>query len=159
MDRLGEARLSNLGLVLLGAGLAFTGLAKGWPLLIAGFTLMPLGTAFLFPCVTGLLSRVVPGNERGLYMGVQHTFGGVSRVAFPIASGVLMDHFGVGVPFWISGILVIATLPLARGISAVVPHTTPVPPLAQQISAADVTAEFPVEPAGEGGVPETKTSG
>jgi multidrug resistance protein len=159
VDRLGEARLSNLGLVLLGAGLAFTGLAKGWPLLIAGFTLMPLGTAFLFPCVTGLLSRVVPGNERGLYMGVQHTFGGVSRVAFPIASGVLMDHFGVGVPFWISGILVIATLPLARGISAVVPHTTPVPPLAQQISAADVTAEFPVEPAGEGGVPETKTSG
>ena len=71
--------------------------------LFLGFTLMPLGTAFLFPCVTGLLSRVVPDNERGLYMGVQHTFGGVSRVLFPVAAGLLMDRFGVGVPFWICG--------------------------------------------------------
>lgn len=159
VDLLGEARLSRLGLLLLGAGLGLTGLSQGWPLLIAGFTLMPLGTAFLFPCVTGLLSRVVPSNERGLYMGVQHTFGGVSRVAFPVASGVLMDRFGVGVPFWISGLLVIATVPLARGIAGALPHPTPVPPLAQQISAADVTAEFPVEPAAQSGPAERDRGG
>src|SRR5215216_6256584 len=69
VDLLGDARLSRLGLILLGAGLACTGLASHGGLLLLGFTLMPLGTAFLFPCVTGLLSRVVPGNERGLYMG------------------------------------------------------------------------------------------
>src|SRR6266542_4242830 len=92
VDRLGEARLSRLGVVLLAAGLACTGLARSGPLLGLGFTLMPLGTAFLFPCVTGLLSRVVPAAERGLYMGVQHTFGGVSRVAFPIAAGLAIDR-------------------------------------------------------------------
>jgi len=149
VDRLGEPRLSNLGIVVLALGLALTGMGHDWLLLLPGFTLMPLGTAFLFPCVTGMLSRVVPGNERGLYMGVQHTFGGASRVVFPVAAGVLMDRFGVGVPFWISGLLVIATLPLARGISMTTRTDTPEAAIARRISAADVTAEFPVEPGGK----------
>ena len=117
VDRLGEARLSRLGIVILALGLAATGLATGYPMLAAGFTLMPLGTAFIFPCVTGLLSTVVASNERGLYMGVQHTFGGVSRVAFPILAGFLMDHAGVGVPFWLSAILVLVTLPLTATLA------------------------------------------
>src|SRR5690349_901567 len=125
VDRLGEARLSRVGLVLLAAGLVCTGLGTHAVLIFAGFTLMPLGTAFLFPCVTGLLSRVVPSSERGLYMGVQHTFGGVSRVAFPIAAGFLMDRFGVGVPFWLSGLLVLAALPLVWALTGIVPADTP----------------------------------
>lgn len=120
VDRLGEARLSRLGIVILALGLATTGLATGYPMLAVGFTLMPIGTAFIFPCVTGLLSTVVASNERGLYMGVQHTFGGVSRVAFPILAGYLMDHAGVGVPFWLSAILVLVTLPLTATLATYV---------------------------------------
>jgi len=119
VDRLGEARLSALGIVLLAAGLAATGLAHGWPVLLLGFTLMPLGTAFLFPCVTSLLSRVVPAGDRGLYMGVQHTWGGVSRVVFPVAAGLLMDRFGVGVPYWAAALLLLAALPLTRALARV----------------------------------------
>jgi hypothetical protein len=52
-------------------------------------------------------------------MGVQHTYGGVSRVVFPIAAGFLMDRFGVGVPFWISGILVLGTLALTGTLGGV----------------------------------------
>lgn len=144
VDRLGEARLARLGIVILAAGLTATGLGRGSVALAAGFTLMPLGTAFLFPCVTGLLTRVVPGPERGLYMGVQHTFGGVSRVAFPIAAGLLIDRFGVGVPFWLAGALVLATLPLTRSIGRR-PEPEPAEAAAAlRIAAADITAEFPV---------------
>ena len=146
VDRLGETRLSRLGLVVLAAGLAATGLARSWTLLAVGFTLMPLGTAFVFPCVTGLLSRVVPSGERGLYMGVQHTFGGISRVVFPIAAGILMDALGVGVPFWIAGLLVLVTLPLTRAM-VTQPGVEPREAVeARQLAAADLTAEFPVEP-------------
>ncbi|HEY8197159.1 MAG TPA: MFS transporter, partial [Gemmatimonadales bacterium] len=145
VDLLGEARLSRLGLVLLAAGLGCTGLAAHGGIVLLGFTLMPLGTAFLFPCVTGLLSRVVPGNERGLYMGVQHTFGGVSRVLFPVAAGLLMDRFGVGVPFWISGLLVLATLPFAWGLAESLPPESPATVAVRMVSSADVTGEFPVE--------------
>jgi multidrug resistance protein len=144
VDLLGDARLSRLGIVLLAAGLACTGLASHVPILFLGFTLMPLGTAFLFPSVTGLLSRVVPGNERGLYMGVQHTFGGVSRVLFPIGAGLLMDRFGLGVPFWIAGLLVLVTLPVAwKLVSSPAPESPPTS-AARAVSAADVTGEFPV---------------
>lgn len=149
VDWLGEARLTRLGLVLLGAGLALTGLAHDGGVLLAGFTLMPLGTAFVFPCVTGLLSRVVAGAERGLYMGVQHTFGGVSRVAFPIAAGVLMDRFGVGVPFWIAGLLVLATLPLTGALAGyLLPAAVPAPAL--RVSAADITGEVPLVTTSDG---------
>jgi multidrug resistance protein len=149
VDLLGEARLSRLGLVLLAAGLSCTGLAAHGGLVLLGFTLMPLGTAFLFPCVTGLLSRVVPGNERGLYMGVQHTFGGVSRVLFPVGAGLLMDRFGVGVPFWISGLLVLATLPFAWALAETLPPESPATVAVRVVSSADVTGEFPVEKAAE----------
>jgi MFS family permease len=145
VDLLGEARLSRLGLVLLAAGLGCTGLAAHGGILLLGFTLMPLGTAFLFPCVTGLLSRVVPGHERGLYMGVQHTFGGISRVLFPVGAGLLMDRFGVGVPFWIAGLLVLASLPLARALSDRLPPESADTVAVRAVSSADVTGEFPVE--------------
>jgi predicted MFS family arabinose efflux permease len=151
VDLLGEARLSRLGLVLLAAGLASTGLAVHGGLLFLGFTLMPLGTAFLFPCVTGLLSRVVPSHERGLYMGVQHTFGGVSRVMFPIGAGILMDRFGVGVPFWIAGLLVLCTLPLAWALADSLTPESPETVAVRTVSAADVTGEFPVEKVAEEG--------
>jgi MFS family permease len=149
VDRLGEARLSRLGIILLAAGLSATGLARGGPLLAAGFTLMPLGTAFLFPCITGLLSRAVPARDRGLYMGVQHTFGGISRVAFPVAAGILMDQFGVGVPFWAAGMLVLATLPLTEPLDRwleVAPAAASTATEARTIAAADITGEVRVEP-------------
>jgi MFS family permease len=151
VDRLGEPRLSRVGLFLLAAGLACTGLASNFGLLLLGFTLMPLGTAFLFPCVTGLLSRVVPSSERGLYMGVQHTFGGVSRVLFPIAAGFLIDRFGNGVPFWTSGLLVLATLPFAWGLAESLAPPSPAAAAVRLVSSADVTGEFPVQKVAEPG--------
>jgi MFS family permease len=147
VDRLGEARLARLGIVILAAGLIATGLGHGSAALAAGFTLMPLGTAFLFPCITGLLSQAVSGRERGLYMGVQHTFGGVSRVAFPIAAGLLMDRFGVGVPFWLAGVLVLVTLPLTRSIGRTVEPEPAEAVEARRIAAADITGEIQVPPA------------
>jgi MFS family permease len=143
LDRLGEARLTRLGILCLSAGLALTGAARSYPVLLTGFTLMPLGTAFIFPCLTGLLSRVVPSRERGLYMGVQHLFGGVSRVAFPIAAGLLMDRFDVGVPFWIAGGLVLAALPLTAGIGAEAqPAAAPAPVSVRDLATADITGEI-----------------
>jgi MFS family permease len=118
VDWLGEPRLSRLGIVLLAIGLALGALGRSHLVLFTSFTLMPLGTAFLFPCVTGMLSRIVASSERGLYLGVQQTFGGVARVAFPIIAGALMDRFNKGTPFLLAAVLVLATLPLALGIDA-----------------------------------------
>jgi len=115
--RLGEPRVARFGLVFLAAGLCLMAVSHSWATLFASFTLMPLGTAFLFPCVTALLSVVVPPAERGLQMGVQQTYGGVSRVAFPLGAGLIVDRFGAGVPFMLAGLLVMATLGLSRSLA------------------------------------------
>ena len=121
IEWLGEARLTRRGLVLLAFGLAAVAAVHSYLTLLVALTLMPLGTAFVFPCVTAMLSRVVPNRHRGLYMGVQHTFGGVSRVVFPLAAGVAMDHLGLGVPFVLAGVLVLATLLLTTSMEQYAP--------------------------------------
>jgi multidrug resistance protein len=139
VDRFGEARLSRLGQALLATGLATmpfmhrmvdpaafaeklggllpvsaVALLPFLPLALA-VALLPLGTAFTFPCVTALLSRVIPSNERGLYMGVQQTFGGSARVIFPIAAGWAFDRFPE-LPFLVSAGLVAGTILLGLGM-------------------------------------------
>jgi MFS family permease len=125
VDKLGEARLSRIGSTLLASGLAIISFMHpriGNPVLTyvplaLAVALLPLGTAFTFPCVTALLSRVVPGSERGLYMGVQQTFGGASRVLFPIVYGFLFDRI-VEAPFLLGAALVVFTIFLGRGMGA-----------------------------------------
>lgn len=119
VDWLGEPRLARVGVGILAVGLATMALGHSYPVLFTSFTLMPLGTAFLFPSVSGLLSQLVPSAERGLYMGVQQTFGGVARVAFPILAGALMDRFNRGTPFLVAAVLVLATLPLTARLQPV----------------------------------------
>jgi MFS family permease len=90
--------------------------------------LSPLGTAFTFPCVTSMLSRVIPSAERGLYMGVQQTFGGLSRVLIPLWAGFSYDHFGKTVPLYTSAALVLGTIAIGLGIDdgrkAAIPATS-----------------------------------
>ena len=115
VDRYGEAQLSRIGLALLATGLATLPLARGYFALAIAVALIPLGTAFTFPCVTSMLSRVISSKERGLYMGVQQTFGGLARVIVPLWAGFSYDHFGRTVPLFTSAALVLGTIVLGFG--------------------------------------------
>lgn len=124
VDKFGEAKLSRIGLALLALGLALLPFTEpaGKPVLTylplaLVVALIPLGTAFTFPCVTAMLSRVVPSGERGLYMGVQQTFGGVSRVIFPIVYGFLFDRV-IELPFLLAATLVGGTILLGLGMES-----------------------------------------
>ena len=148
VDRFGEARLTRVGAALLAIGLgvmpfthpitdpqaiaaSFGGLLPAaivalLPYLTLAFSLalIPLGTAFTFPCVTALLSRVTPSYERGLDMGVQQTFGGMARVVFPILAGLLFDRV-IELPFLVGAALMAATIFLGIGMENYVKPTAP----------------------------------
>jgi MFS family permease len=127
VDRFGEARLTRIGSALMALGLATLPLAPTVLWLALPVALLPIGTALTFPCVTALLSRVINPGERGLYMGVQQTFGGLSRVIFPLVLGFAFDHYGRGSPFWISATFVAATILLGLGMEG---YTKPKPVVA-----------------------------
>ena len=130
VDRMGEARLSRFGLVLLALGLATMPLAPNILFLALSVAMLPLGTAFTFPCVTALLSRVINPADRGLYMGLQQSFGGVSRIIAPLWAGFAFDKLGMGVPFFTGAFFVLATISLGLGLDqyAKRPAATPPPP-------------------------------
>jgi MFS family permease len=147
VDKYGQARLSRQGLGLVERGLLaqpfihhfIDAVALGrtlngevpvtWKVILsflpiaASVALIPLGTAFTFPCVTALLSRVIPNNERGLWMGLQQTFGGSARVVFPLLAGFMFDRM-IELPFLVSAALVIGTIVLGLGMEE---YTKPAP--------------------------------
>jgi MFS family permease len=125
VDRLGEPRLSRIGITLLAIGLGAMPLARSLPVLALAVAFIPLGTAFTFPCVTALLSRVISSRERGLYMGVQQSFGGVARIIAPLWAGFAYDRLGIGVPFYTSAAVVLATLLLGLGLEQYVKPPVP----------------------------------
>jgi MFS family permease len=125
VDLLGEIRLSRVGLALMTASLITMPLTHGWVTLGLSVALMPLGTAFTFPCVTGMLSQVISRHERGLYMGVQQTFGGMARVVAPIWAGFAWDHLGVPIPFWTGALVVGGTIFISLGLGSRVHEAEP----------------------------------
>lgn len=116
VDWLGEANLSRLGIVLLATGVLGMPLARNLWMLAIAVALIPLGTAFTFPCVTALLSRVTATKERGLYMGLQQTYGGASRIIAPLFFGWAFDSIGVSAPWFFSSAFLLATLSLGYGL-------------------------------------------
>jgi predicted MFS family arabinose efflux permease len=116
VDWLGEANLSRLGLVLLAAGVLGMPLSRNLGMLALAVALIPLGTAFTFPCVTALLSRVIAPGERGLYMGMQQTYGGVARIIAPLFFGWAFDSIGVSSPYFFSAAILLATISLGFGL-------------------------------------------
>jgi MFS family permease len=122
VDWLGEAKLSRFGLILLAAGVIGMPLSGNLGTLAVAVALIPLGTAFTFPCVTALLSRVVSQRERGLYMGMQQTYGGITRAIAPVLYGRAFDTLGVASPYYFSSAIIAATLLLGFGLDRYAKH-------------------------------------
>src|ERR1700681_2460666 len=134
VDWLGEAKLSRLGLVLLAAGVVGMPLSRNFGMLAVAVALIPLGTAFTFPCVTALLSRVTLPRERGLYMGMQQTYGGVARGIAPLFFGWAFDSIGVSAPYFFSSAFILATLFLGFGMDKYAKTEAAVAPVAESTS-------------------------
>jgi MFS family permease len=127
VDWLGEAKLSRVGLVLLALGVLGMPLARNIPMLAIAVALIPLGTSFTFPCVTALLSRVISARERGLYMGMQQTYGGVARVIAPLFFGWAFDSLGPSSPYFFSSAFIAATIFLGLGLDKFARHEVSAP--------------------------------
>jgi MFS family permease len=105
--RFGEVRLMRIGALTVGFGMAALPLAGGFAQLALAALFVPVGTAFLFPTTTSLVSGRSADNETGTVLGVQQMVGGVSRMLGPIWAGLVFQHLGIRSPFWIAGLLML----------------------------------------------------
>jgi MFS family permease len=128
VDRFGEARLARYGTLLLTLGLVLLPFAPTVPLFLLVSPLLNFGTAFTFPGVTSLLSRVIAVHERGVYMGIQQSFGRVSTVCFQLFAGWMYDQVGRNAPFWISAAFVMGTLLLGLDMESYARTEAPATP-------------------------------
>lgn len=108
---LGETKVMRIGALALALGLAVMPLPSSVPLLLLAMSLVPVGTALLFPSVTALVTHKVSAHERGQVLSVQQTFGGVSRVIAPIWATAVFQGFGTKVPFFMAaGVVAVVAL-------------------------------------------------
>lgn len=102
---IGVTRLGAASLVLGLAGIPFTG--GSLPLLGLVVLFVPVGTALLFPATTSQVSRLSSRSEVGQLLGVQQSFGGVSRMVGPLWAGFAYQR-SFHYPFWMAAVLMLS---------------------------------------------------
>ncbi len=110
--RFGERALIRAGAILAAFGIAgfpLTALTGTFSLLIASSLFFAAGVGLIAPSTTGLLSRAVPAQEQGRWLGTGQSLGALGRAVGPALSGVFFAH-GRALPFLLGALLMCATL-------------------------------------------------
>ena len=111
VSRWGEYSVMRAGAVAVTVGMAAVPFARDLFELALAVLFIPVGTAFLFPTTTSLVSARAPEGQTGLVLGVQQTYGGVARMVGPIWAGFAFQHASIRTPFWLAaGVMVLARL-------------------------------------------------
>ncbi len=118
VDWLGEVKVMQLGATSLAFGILVIPQAESALVLGVLMSFIPIGTACLFPSVSALVTHRVPRYEFGQTLGVQQTFGGMSRVVGPIWATAAFQALGVNVPFYLASGVVLLVVFLTLRIDA-----------------------------------------
>ncbi len=115
VDRFGETRVMRAGAICLTTGLFLIPLPTFALGTIAVMTLVPIGTALLFPNVSALVSHRAPRAEIGQTLGVQQSFGGMARVIAPLWATAVLE-IDLAAPFFFSALVVAFVTVLAFSV-------------------------------------------
>ena len=111
VPRFGETRLAIAGPAILALALGIVGGAPTWSIVIFGCILMPCGFGLSNPSVNSLLSRAVPPERQGAFLGLNQSGGSLARLLAPAIAGLLFTSFGPESPFFAaSATLLLSTL-------------------------------------------------
>jgi MFS family permease len=115
VDRYGETRVMRAGAICLAVGLFSIPLPTFALGTVAAMTLVPVGTALLFPSLSALVSHRAPRAEIGQTLGVQQSFGGMARVIAPLWATAVLE-IDLALPFFISALVVAFVTVLAFSV-------------------------------------------
>ncbi|RAL21610.1 hypothetical protein DL240_12190 [Lujinxingia litoralis] len=108
--RLGDRRMTGLGLAALALGLAIAPLYPSLIYLFATLGIATIGRALVHPGILALTSRQAEAQQNtGQIMGILQSSASLGRIAGPAAGGVLFAALSPAAPFVLSGILLAAS--------------------------------------------------
>ena len=114
VDRMGERRGMNLGIVLTAAALGLLAVTTN---VVALFPVAALlaASGLVFPTVTALVSKASSDDEQGAMLGVLASASGLARAIGPVAAGALFD-WAIPAPYLVGAGLFALCLLIGRGV-------------------------------------------
>ena len=134
--RLGERRVTLIGLALLVPGFLWVALARSPGDLYGGLSFLAVGSALAMPCLSALASRYSPPERQGLALGTFRALGSLSRALGPFAGALLYWRFGSAMPYLAGAAFLLLPLGLAWSLPPVGPEPA-VSPLQSAPGGAD----------------------
>jgi len=108
-DRFGRAPAMAFGLI--GAGILFLLLPRlpsiGW--LVVLYTLSAVGWSMADPAEVAMVADITAGETRGRAYGLYEFVGGLGASLGPLLGGWLYDTAGQQIPFYVSGVVLLAS--------------------------------------------------
>lgn len=92
--KIGEAKMSLIGLCCIAPGLIIIGQAHSSLTLYLGLTFLAIGSAMVIPCLTSLVSLYTPQEHQGKAIGIFRSLGSLGRVIGPLATALIYWRFG-----------------------------------------------------------------
>jgi MFS family permease len=114
----GERKLARMGLILTVPGFAIIGAAQSGGVLYAGLAFMAVGSAFVMPCLSALVSRYAPAERQGLALGTFRSMGSLSRAVGPVIGALIYWRFGSSSPYWIGAAFLLIPIGMAMTLPA-----------------------------------------
>jgi MFS family permease len=108
--KVGEKRLSVIGLILMSAGMVGVAFASRDWLIYPIVAIAALGSSISIPALSGMLSSRVPSNEQGRLMGGNQVLFSFTSILGPSIAGISFVRIGIGAPYWIGSGLVLLAL-------------------------------------------------
>ncbi len=111
LDRFGEIRTMRFGALSMTMGFFLIPLAVTPIFFLLAATLIPIGTALLYPTTIALLTQRSPESEIGQILGVQQSFKGVAGIVGPAGAGAAYEYLATTSPMLIAAtVMTIVTL-------------------------------------------------
>jgi predicted MFS family arabinose efflux permease len=105
IPKLGERKLTILGLTCLGLGMFGIAVSDSYVGLAIAMTLIAIGNGFSNPSILGSISLASGSTEQGVNLGVAQSVSSLGRILGPPLGGLVFQRVANHMPFFTSGII------------------------------------------------------
>ncbi|MEK7441652.1 MAG: MFS transporter, partial [Chloroflexota bacterium] len=99
--RVGEGRLTLIGLALMAASLSGVAIASSEWMLFPLVGSLAVGSGLSIPSVTSLISQRVADDQQGKVMGDTQALISLNLIIGPALAGIAFESFGTSAPYWL----------------------------------------------------------